>query len=301
MDRLEMYLEWGTRTQELDRWWVTNAINTDDITMLEALVSREMVDHSSLYGSYGTAYTSAMCLAIRLRRPAMVSLLLDVVPIDEEDLSGKTPLYTAVDTDQDNIAIALIGYGADVNFPRFEVTPFFKAVQRKNVGLAAVMIVNGADIGATSGEWTAMATAVHNNDTPMVQLLMRWVADWQEDLEFLIYLAIEINSLDMLALLTNHLNKETYNATPHIHEAVFRGSTLALDFFTPFKAIGPLHVTSVFPRIVAEWIATKKIESDMCMSLFVGEDLCRAIKSFLVPSWTIQHIGEVFIMSTLSK
>jgi hypothetical protein len=299
MERLENYLEWGARTPALDRWWVNTAINTDNLTMLETLVGLEMVGPSSLYGSYGTAYTTALCLAVQQRRFAMVSLLLDVVPIDGVDLNGLTPLYSAVDTDQDDIAITLISFGADVNLPRLGVSPFFNAVYRENVGLAAVMLTNGADVHATYGRWTVLAVAVHNNDHAMVELLMRWMPDWCSDLEFLISTAIEINSSDMLAVLTNDLNRETYDATPHVREAVYKGCPLALNFFIPFKARGPFHVTSVNPRTVTEWIDTKKKESEMalCMSRLVGDDMCRVIKSFLVPTWTIHDNGEVFIMS----
>lgn len=296
MDRLDTYLEWGTRTPTLDRWWVTHAINTDNLALLEALMSMQMVDYTSLYGSYGTAYTTALCLAVQLRRRAMVSLLVDTVPLDEEDFRGVTPLYLAVDTDQDDIAMTLIGFGADVNIGR--VSPFFNAVYRKNVGLAAVMLVHGADIDATYGEWSAMAMAVNNNDLSMVEMLMRWSVDWQADLEFLISVAIEIRSTEMLVVLTKDLNRETCDATPYVREAVNKGWTFALDFFAPFKVFGPMHVTSIYPQAVRGWIDTKKVEKDMArlMTKFVGVDMGHVIESFLVPAWTIHDPGEVFIL-----
>lgn len=298
MDRLDLYLEWGTRTPELDRWWVNHAIETDNLTMLEALVSRQMVDHTSLYGSYGTAYTTALCLAVQQRRRAMVSLLVDVVPVDDADLNGTTPLYLAVDTDQDDIAIMLISFGANVNLPRRGATPFFNAVFLEKMGLAAVMLVNGANIHTTFGHWTVLAVAVHNNDFPMANLIMRWMPDWQSDLEILISTAIDIKSIEMLRLLTNDLNRSTYDATPHVSEAVYKGFLLALDFFAQFKAVGPIHMTSIHPEIVTEWIDTKKVEKNMArlMTKFVGDDMSHIIKSFLVPAWTLHYTGGGFIM-----
>jgi hypothetical protein len=299
MDRLDLYLQWGTRTPELDRRWVNTAIDTDDLALLEALLSRQMVDYTSLYGSYGTAYTTALGLAVQKRRPAMVSLLVDVVPVDDADFNGYTPLYSAVDTGQDDIAVLLISFGADVNFPRVGVTPFFNAVYMGNVGLAAVMLANWADVHATYGHWTVLAVAVHNNDFPMVDLIMRWLPDWQSDLEFLISIAIDIKSTDMLLLLTKDLNRTTYDATPHVREAVYKGCPMALDFFAPFQAFGPVHVTSIYPHYVRSWTDSKKVEKDMAklMSKFVGADMSHVIKSFLVPTWTIYDTGGVFIMA----
>jgi hypothetical protein len=300
MDRLDLYLEWGTRTLQLDRRWVNHAIDTDNLTMLEALVSLQMVDYTSMYGSYGTAYTTALCLAVQQRRPAMVSLLVDVVPVDDADFNGYTPLYSAVDTGQDDIAVMLISFGADVNFPRGGVTPFFNAVYLGNVGLAAVMLSNGADVHATYGHWTVLAVAVHNNDFPMADLIMRWLPDWRADLDFLITVAIDVQSIEMLLLLTRDLDRTTYDATPHVREAVYKGVLRALDFFAPFNAFGPIHVTSIYPQIVSEWIDTKNAERDTAglMTKFVGADMSHVIKTFLVPAWTLHYTGGVFIMCT---
>jgi hypothetical protein len=192
----------------------------------------------------------------------------------------------------------LISFGADVNLPSGGVTPFFNAVCRENLGLAAVMLTNGADINAAFGHWTVMAIAVHNDNLPMAELIMRWNPHWSSDLDFLVSVAISTESIDMLQLLTKDLDRETYDATPHIREAVYRGCSMVLDFFTPFKAIGPMQVVSTNRAAVTEWMETKKKESDMVMRMIrmVGLDIGRMIKSFLVPPWTLQYTGSAFIM-----
>jgi hypothetical protein len=292
---LHTYLKWGTRTPELDRWWVQNAIVTDNLTLLTALVGLQMVDFSSAYGAYGIEYTTALGLAVRYRRLAMVSLLVGTVPVDDADFDGATPLYIATETDQDEIAIMLISFGADVNFARAGVTPFFNAVYYENVGLAAVMLANGADAEAAYGPWTVLAVAVHHDNIPLAELIMRWLPTWRSDLEFLISVAIDTPR--MLAFLANDLDRETYDATPHVREAIYRGSSRALDFFAPFTARGPIHVTSVYPQIVRGWIASKKRESRMArlMARRLGDDLSRVIQSLLVPRWVIKEAEGIFI------
>jgi len=296
MERLGNYLRWGTRTPELDRWWVRGAIVDDDLTLLTALVDLQMVDFSSAYGAYGAAYTTALGLAVQHRRLAMVSLLAETVPVNDADFNGATPLYTASDTDQVDVAVALMSFGADANIPRLGVTPFFNAVYRENVGMAAVMLANGADPETSYGHWSVLAVAVYHDNVPLAELIMRWLPDWRSDLEFLISIAIDTPS--MLALLTRGLNRETYDATPHVREAVYKGSPQALDFFAPFKALGPMHVTSLAHRDVSKWIAAKTDENAMArlMAHRLGDDLAGVVQSWLTPSWTIHEAGDIFIM-----
>jgi ankyrin repeat protein len=88
---------------------------------------------------------------------------------------NRTPLFEAVRTDKDNVAVKLLEYGADIELAEnySEETPLLKAVQRNNQGIAVDLVIRGANIHAraSSGK-TPLIEALESDELILAILLL---------------------------------------------------------------------------------------------------------------------------------
>jgi uncharacterized protein len=150
-----------------------SAIKRDDASAVQNLLQRgfdpNTLDPKKLHGLF---------IALREPSPKVAQLLvkapkIDLNPITED---GETPLMMAAIKGQTELAIAMIGKGADVNKPGW--TPLHYAATAGNVQLIKILLENYAYIDAESpNKTTPLMMAAHYGTPGAVKLLLEEGAD----------------------------------------------------------------------------------------------------------------------------
>lgn len=116
------------------------------------------------------------------------ALISSGADINEKNMMGWTPLYTAVRNQQKTIAAFLVDKGADVNAKNNSgQTPLHFAIETGQKDVAELLIAKGADISAISGRGeNALSLAQKRGDKEIVDLLLKHgakepPANWAQD------------------------------------------------------------------------------------------------------------------------
>ena len=150
-----------------------SAIRQDDAKAIQALLQRgfdpNTRDPKNLHGLF---------LALREPSPKVAQILISTPKIDLNPITpdGETPLMMAVFRGQNELAIAMIDKGADVNKPGW--TPLHYAATAGNVQLIKVLLENHAYIDTESpNKTTPLMMAAQYGTTGAVKLLLEEGAD----------------------------------------------------------------------------------------------------------------------------
>ncbi|OHD53969.1 MAG: hypothetical protein A2Y33_12425 [Spirochaetes bacterium GWF1_51_8] len=93
----------------------------------------------------------------------------------QEEFSGKTPLYSAIENKHSEIANLLLKYGADPTIHSYyrDYSPFVVAVLNKDFGIAEELLDAGISVNTRCiNKFTALHWAVFENNIPAVKFLI---------------------------------------------------------------------------------------------------------------------------------
>jgi ankyrin repeat protein len=114
-------------------------------------------------------------VAIHYSQLEMMTLLLDMkANPNEKDWTGKSVLFLACSTDNDQVINTLLDRGAELEYNGyFGKTPLLYAVQMKYYISAATLIKRKANVNFTTNDGeTALSLAIVNNDYAMIKMLV---------------------------------------------------------------------------------------------------------------------------------
>jgi ankyrin repeat protein len=100
---------------------------------------------------------------------------------DEVDVMGETPLYRAINQNNDAIVALLLAAGSDIHKKVFDETPFIRAVQQGDESIVQKLITAGADVNERYGDGlTALHLAVSSGsfaNGKLINILLKNKAD----------------------------------------------------------------------------------------------------------------------------
>lgn len=104
-----------------------------------------------------------LCLALRYEQPDVARLLIEKGAVLKGQNKGLIPLHIAIQNNHQELAMALINRGVDVNsVNEINASPLHIAIDTKNLEVAKLLIEKGADVNfVTDDKWTPLHRACH--------------------------------------------------------------------------------------------------------------------------------------------
>lgn len=150
-----------------------HAVRSDNIPALKVLL-----EYNPFYEPVNVQGHTAFSLACDQGNLMAMDLLHDAganINHRNQRNYNRTPLFEAVCSDKDDVAVKLLEYDADIELAEnySEETPLFKAVQRKNQRIATALAILGANIHAreSSGK-TPLIKALESEELILAILLL---------------------------------------------------------------------------------------------------------------------------------